>query len=152
MVQILIASPAEPAVRELIDELDAYLGDLYPAESNHLDSVEELAGDHVFFVAAVETGQYVGCGAVKRMAEGYGEIKQVYVRPSARGRGISRRIMAVLESHLLENGIFYARLETGIAQPEARALYEKLGYRRIGPFGAYREDPLSLFMEKRLER
>jgi len=38
------------------------------------------------------------------------------------------------------------------AQPEALALYAAAGYERRGPFGAYRDDPLSVFMEKRLAR
>ena len=45
------------------------------------------------------------------------------------------------------------RLETGIHQPEAVALYEKGGYHRIPPFGNYpKDDPLSLCYEKRLDR
>jgi putative acetyltransferase len=40
-------------------------------------------------------------------------------------------------------------LETGIRQPEALGLYERLGFVRRGPFGDYAEDPLSVFMEKR---
>lgn len=39
-------------------------------------------------------------------------------------------------------------LETGISQPEALGLYERSGYARRGPFGAYAEDPLSVFMHK----
>jgi putative acetyltransferase len=42
------------------------------------------------------------------------------------------------------------RLETGVRQPEALGLYRKLGYRERGPFGAYKPDPLSVFMEKRV--
>ena len=42
------------------------------------------------------------------------------------------------------------RLETGTKQPEAIALYRKFGYVERGPFGAYKPDPLSIFMEKRL--
>jgi putative acetyltransferase len=42
------------------------------------------------------------------------------------------------------------RLETGIHQAEAIALYATHGFREIGPFGDYKLDPLSLFMEKRL--
>jgi putative acetyltransferase len=47
-------------------------------------------------------------------------------------------------------GIGTLRLETGIHQPEALALYERAGFVRSPPFGDYREDPLSVFMEKRL--
>ena len=42
------------------------------------------------------------------------------------------------------------QLETGIRQPEAIALYRSFGYAERGPFGAYKPDPFSLFMEKRL--
>jgi hypothetical protein len=42
------------------------------------------------------------------------------------------------------------RLETGIYQREAICLYERMGFYRIPPFGAYQEDPLSLFFEKRI--
>jgi hypothetical protein len=41
-------------------------------------------------------------------------------------------------------------LETGIYQKEAIGLYEQAGFQRIPPFGAYKEDPLSLFFEKRI--
>jgi putative acetyltransferase len=42
------------------------------------------------------------------------------------------------------------RLETGIKQDAAIHLYENAGFRRRGPFGSYRDDPLSVFMEKPL--
>ena len=42
------------------------------------------------------------------------------------------------------------RLETGIYQSEAIRLYERFGFRRVGPFGAYRNDPLSAFYEMRI--
>ncbi len=47
-------------------------------------------------------------------------------------------------------GIPCLRLETGIKQDAAIALYEKNGFARIGYFGDYPNDPLSVFMEKRL--
>ena len=53
-------------------------------------------------------------------------------------------------SRLKSLGVTLARLETGIRQPEALGLYRRLGYLERGRFGAYLEDPLSVFMEKRL--
>ena len=87
---------------------------------------------------------------MKRLPGRYGEIKRMYVDPNARGRGVGRTLIEALESSLLVNGIDVARLETGVRQPEALALYERCGYVRIPPFGEYREDPLSVFLEKRL--
>jgi len=55
-----------------------------------------------------------------------------------------------LENWLVKKSIFTARLETGIHQHEAINLYKRLGYLVIAPFGDYTEDPLSVFMEKKI--
>jgi ribosomal protein S18 acetylase RimI-like enzyme len=55
-----------------------------------------------------------------------------------------------LAAQTLERGVAALRLETGIHQREAIGLYERMGFYRIPPFGDYREDPLSVFFEKRL--
>jgi putative acetyltransferase len=81
----------------------------------------------------------------------YGELKRVFVLESHRGKGYSKAIMEKLEGHLKSSGIALARLETGIRQPEALGLYKRLGYVERAPFGAYVADPLSIFMEKRLD-
>ena len=125
---------------------------LYPPESNHLESAAALSGPQARFIGIHVQGELVACGAVKLMDDDgqYGEIKRVFVLEGHRGRGLSRRIMAALEDLLRQEGYRLARLETGIAQPEALGLYRALGYLERTPFGAYRTDPLSLFMEKSL--
>ena len=150
MVEVRPLAAADPRARRLVGELDRLQTALYPAESNHLDPVETLERDNVTFLAAFVAGEAVGCGAVKRMPGGYGEIKRMYVEPDARGRGAGRALVRALESDLLAHGIDVARLETGVRQPEALALYEQCGYVRRRPFGDYPDDPLSVFFEKRL--
>lgn len=135
----------------LIEELDSYLQELYPAESNHLDSVDELRKKHVTMFGVFAGGQIVGMGAVKLMQD-YGEIKRVYVQQSHRGRKLSKSIMESLEKHLLDAGVKLARLEIGVNQPEALTLYKNLGYAECEPFGEYLHDPLSIFMEKKLRQ
>lgn len=151
MIAIAKISPRDKAVQALIKELDEYLVALYPAESNHLDSAEELEKENVYFVGAFDSGNLLGCGAVKLMPDSYGELKRIYVVPQARGKGIGKAIIDALERFLLESSIPVARLETGIYQKESVALYEKCGYKRVSPFGTYCDDPLSIFMEKRLD-
>jgi len=131
---------------------DAYMAALYPSESNHLESVQALIRPNVYFLGCFLEDRIVGCGAVKVLSDdgGYGEIKRVFVLDGHRGKGYSRAIMQKLEDHLQGRGIALARLETGILQREALGLYKRLGYAVRGPFGAYVEDPLSVFMEKRL--
>jgi len=75
----------------------------------------------------------------------------MFVRPEARGLGIGRQLLEALEAHAAAAGLTVLRLETGVAQPEALRLYERAGYTRRGPFGPYAADPLSVFLEKRLD-
>ncbi len=154
-ISIRRTNPLHSDVRQLIADLDAYAQSLYPDESNHLDPVVELAKEHVYFVGAFEDDRLIGCGAVKVMVgdagERYGEIKRMYVRPEARGKGVGGQILMALELYLVECSITLARLETGVAQPEALGLYTKLGYATSSPFGCYAEDPLSVFMQKKLD-
>jgi len=142
--------PAAPEVRAIIAAADDFYHQLYPADSNHLESAEALRQPGVLFVGGRVDGRLAASGAAKVMSDDgtYGEIKRVFVLDEYRGRGLSVRIMDFLENRLRQRGIGVFRLETGIRQPEAIGLYRKLGYRERGPFGAYRQDPLSVFMEK----
>ena len=149
---------------------DDYMASLYPAESNHLVSSEGLrTGDAVFLGAFLppgsnvsmnastadatqsgsNSGHCIGCVAARFYRDAaYAEIKRLYVEEAHRGLGLSRTLMNVIEAEIIAEGIDCARLEMGIYQPEADALYRSLGYRDIRPFGDYLEDPLSQFLEK----
>lgn len=144
--------PAAPDACRLLMLSDEYLTGLYPPESNHLEPAHSLRARHVLFVGALEDEVLLACAAVKIMRDdlAYGEIKRVFVDPAHRSRGLALRLMDHLETHLVKEGIELARLETGIHQVEALGLYRRLGYTLRPPFGAYRPDPLSVFMEKRL--
>lgn len=151
-MNINTVNPHQSEVRRMIAKADALMQAQYPAESNHLDDVNELAKPNVYFIGAFVDNRLVGIGAVKLLSDDgeYGEIKRVYVEPDFRGLGISVEIMSMLEAHLSARGVSCARLETGDKQSEAVSLYRKLGYHARPPYGSYTEDPLSLFMEKRL--
>jgi putative acetyltransferase len=149
-IEIARADPRGPALRKLIEDLDAYQQSLYPAESNHLLDIETLARPQMHFFACMVNGKTTGCGGMWIHAD-CAEVKRVYVDPAARGLGLAKKIMAVLEDDARAAGKAIARLETGIHQPEALGLYRALGYRDRGPFGDYPvDDPMSVFMEKRL--
>jgi GNAT superfamily N-acetyltransferase len=95
-------------------------------------------------------GGAVGCGAVRLLGDGAAEIKRMFVRPDARGRGISRRILEALEGEARAMGAVRVLLETGERQPAALGLYESAGYVRVKAFGEYVGDPFSLCMAKEL--
>jgi putative acetyltransferase len=141
-------TPDQPDVRALIAELDAYLYSLYPAENVYaLDLASLLQPNVLFAVARDADGAALGCAAVVVMPD-YGEIKRMYVRPAARGQGVGRRLIDVLETAAAARGCRTFVLETGPTMPQALALYERLGYLRCGAFGDYPEHPLSVFMQK----
>ena len=146
---IQIESPRASGVPELISALDEYLCALYPPTSNHFLDLDQLSQPDIRFFVARREGAPLACGAL-RIAPGYGEVKRMYVAPAARGQGLGRAILERLESEARRDGLRVMRLETGNLQAEALALYRSAGYVDCGPFGEYRPDPLSRFLEKRL--
>lgn len=147
---VSIESPDQPDVIQLIAELDAYQETLYPPESRHLLDLASLCRPNVVFAVARDPqGVAIGCGSIVLGSE-YGEVKRMYVHPGSRGRGVADEVLALVESHAQRRGCDWLMLETGPKQPEAIAFYARHGYRRRERFGDYRDDPLSVFMEKRL--
>ena len=143
--------PRRPEITALIEELDGYMHGLYPAESNHLVDIETLASPNVHFFAVAVDGAWSGCGAIMIQPEGYAEVKRIFVSPRARGLGLGRRIIETLVDATRAQGLDLMRLETGVKQPEALGLFAALGFATRGPFGDYpTDDPLSVFMERRL--
>jgi len=105
-------------------------------------------------LAVDEGGSPVGTGLLRwspfDSGAGSAEVKRLYVRPDARGKGLSRVIMAGLEEAAARAGAVSIVLETGVEQPEALDLYTALGYERIQPYGEYMDDPRSVCFGKEL--
>ncbi|MFI5754759.1 GNAT family N-acetyltransferase [Streptomyces sp. NPDC051569] len=104
----------------------------------------------VFFVARQDDGTAVGCGGLRDLGEGIGEVKRMYVDPAWRGSGVSGRILRTLEDWARGQGWTSLRLETGDRQPDAVRFYTRSGYTRIPNFGAYADSGISLCFERSL--
>jgi GNAT superfamily N-acetyltransferase len=78
------------------------------------------------------------------------EIKRMYVVPRAQRRGLARIMLAHLEATASNAGADLMVLETGLAQPEAIALYESSGYVPVEGFGYYKDAPSVRYFGKRL--
>jgi len=109
-----------------------------------------------FFVGYLD-GVPVATGAWRRRrdvlvdgSDDTAEIKRMYVSPDARGRGLARAMLAHLEATARAAGAEVMVLETGLAQPEAIALYESSGYTPIAGFGFYKDAPLARCFARRL--
>lgn len=149
-VRIRAARPDSTEAILLIDELEGTLAPYYPADSRHGYSVEKLLREGVAFFVAWHGDTPAGCGGVQCFGADYAELKRMYVRPAFRGMGLGKQLVRHLAGYTRDKGITVLRLETGIHQAAAIGLYERMGFERIGPFGTYQPDPLSVFFEKRL--
>ena len=143
-------SPDQPDVLPMIEALDAQMTALYPPESNHLLDIAALSDRAVTFLVVRDGDEAIGCGALLRDPRGWGEVKRMVVRSDRRGRGIGKRVLAELEVIAGAAGLPLLRLETGIHNDDALALYRAAGFVECAPFGDYKPDPLSVFMEKRV--
>ncbi|MEF3273483.1 MAG: GNAT family N-acetyltransferase [Chloroflexus sp.] len=134
---------------QLIAELEAELAPLYLPESQHGYSVAKMIEQQVAFFVVRVNGEPAGCGGIQLYPD-YGELKRMYIRPAFRNMGLAQRLIDHLSTYATSHQCRLLRLETGILQPAAIRCYEKAGFYRIGPFGDYPDDPLSLFYERRL--
>jgi putative acetyltransferase len=143
-----------PELRELIGELDAVLNAAYEPHQRHGLAIAQLFEPHVRFFLARLDGAAVACGG-GALFEDYAEVKRMYTRPAARGRGVAKAVLRRLEEEARAEGKATLRLETGHYQAEAVGLYRSAGFISSGAFGHYAHMPprdveLSLFFEKAL--
>jgi GNAT superfamily N-acetyltransferase len=128
--------PATALVAAMVDEVSELYGriDVPGAPSA---TPEDFAPDQGgAFLVVYEDGVPVAGGGLKRLDDEACEIKRMYVVPEARGRGHASRLLQALEDEARRMGYAIARLDTGVHQPAAQAMYERAGYAPIGNFNA----------------
>ncbi len=133
----------------LLRDGEEYSAQLYPAESNHHLALDALRASNVRFFVTRDNGRAVATGALV-LHGSWGELKRMWVVPDARGSGVSKAMLAKLEAEARSEHVSVLRLETGVQNHAALGLYRRANFIQRGPFGDYRDDPLSVFMEKEL--
>lgn len=89
----------------------------------------------------------VACVGLRALDGTTAEVKRLWVHSSARGQGLSRRMMAAIEAEARAMGFQRLRLDTNSALTEAIALYRATGWTDIPP---YTTPPADVWMEKPL--
>ncbi|WP_432324808.1 GNAT family N-acetyltransferase [Yersinia enterocolitica] len=102
------------------------------------------------YVAEYEEG-IVGCAILALPKTPYPEIRRIFVSPDYRSLGVARRLMTTLLHQANALSLKRTHLETGVYQPEAIKLYQRLGFELTSQFGRYEYDPLSVYMMKSLD-
>jgi WS/DGAT/MGAT family acyltransferase len=127
----------------LIDEVQQEYVRRYGGRDDTPVDPAEFAPPRGTFLVARLAGQAIGCAGMRRRDDGSVEVKRMFVRVEHRRRGHARRMLAALEQWARDQGHRRVVLETGLAQPEAIALYRSAGYQPIDGFGHYKDSPLS---------
>ena len=141
-----------PHVREMLQEYVEWIGlDLAFQEIDaELDGLPgEYAPPRGVLLVAIDGRRYLGMIALRSIEGAVGEMKRLYVRPEARGRGLARRLITTLCDEAKRLGYSELRLDTLPMMGEAQALYEAYGFVDIAP---YYETPIegTRFMSKKL--
>ncbi len=140
--------PGATLLAEYYSEVARRYPDWSPSKGSTASNAEMSPPAGRFLVAYLD-GWPVGCGTVRRVDDATAEIKRMYVRPSGRGRGVGRRLLAQLEAAAREIGYARVVLDTGERMPEAQALYRSSGYREVDD---YNGNPwAAVWFEKRLQ-
>lgn len=159
MEQIRVVGYAHPDAQLLMTEVQLEYARRYgDGDATVLDEAEFEPPNGVFAVLYDADGAIpLGTGAWRAqeageigLADGDAELKRMYTREAARGRGLARRMLRWLEEDARRAGRRRMVLETGDQQPEAIALYKSEGYLPIEKFGFYREYDSSICLGKAL--
>jgi GNAT superfamily N-acetyltransferase len=120
---------------QLLAELTAELAALYETTDGSAGfSPDQVEVPRAAFIVARIDGQPVGCGALRPLDATTVEVKRMYTRDAYRRLGVAQAILVEIDRLALELGYTTLKLQTGPRQPEAAALYEQVGYRRIPRF------------------
>ena len=138
-VQVTLVTEDDPVVARLVGELQEEYVERYGGADATPVAAGEFAPPTGAFLVLFVGDEPAGCGALRRHDAAEVEVKRLFVRRPFRGRGLSRRLMTELERTAVELGYRRILVETGLAQPEAIALYESSGYHRVPGFGHYRD-------------
>jgi GNAT superfamily N-acetyltransferase len=148
---------SDPRAVALRVDMDAEMDELYsarraagdPRQGELISAVLAVdSSEIVSSVLALDGGVAVGHAGLKLLPDGSGEVRKVVVIEQARGLGISKLLMAEIETIAREAGIRRLVLQTGNLQHQAVSLYERLGYVSIPIYGGYEVIPGALCYEK----
>ena len=143
---------SRPQVHALLQEHLDNMYQLSPPESVHALDLSKLRSPDITFWTVWDQGTLLGCGALKELGAGHGEIKSMRTPQALRRRGAGRAMLAHILAQARARGMRRLCLETGSSEAfqPAQRLYASFGFTHCGPFGDYKDDPNSAFMSLEL--
>jgi putative acetyltransferase len=119
-----------------------------PPESIHALDLGALRQPDITFWSVWQDSELMGCGALKQLDVGHGEIKSMRTPASHLRKGVAATLLQHIIGEAACRGYRRLSLETGsmAAFAPAHHLYTRFDFMPCGPFAGYVEDPYSMFM------
>ncbi|UZK68349.1 GNAT family N-acetyltransferase [Sphingomonas sp. S1-29] len=139
-----------PAVVALLQQhFDSMLAHS-PRGACHFLDLSGLAAPEATFLTAWEGETLLGCGALKAIDAGHGEVKSMRTADQALRRGVAATLLTAIVEAARAQGMTRLSLETGSGEPFAAAvaLYLRHGFDWCEPFGDYEATPFNRFMTR----
>ena len=151
-MEIKVDDLTGPEIAALLAEHMASMRSQSPPESVHALPIDGLRAPGITFWSVWESGELLGCGALKELGAHEGEIKSMRTSRRHLRKGVASAMLDHILAEARRRGYRRLRLETGAQAgfEPARQLYARAGFTRSGPFGDYTNDPNSVFMMKEL--
>ena len=127
---------AQRCLQKYYAELAARFPGGFEVQADDAPPADELVPPGGCMLIAWLFGEPIGCGMMRTLEPGVGEIKRMWVSPDVRGLGVGRRLLTVLEGAALARKLRTIRLDTNGSLAEALSLYRASGYREIPPYNA----------------
>ncbi|MDG0791610.1 GNAT family N-acetyltransferase [Cohnella ginsengisoli] len=147
-MEIMVDDLSGPEVAALLEEHLRGMAEDTPPESVHALDLAGLKRPEITFWSAWDGKELMGCGALKDLGGGHGELKSMRTAAAHLRKGVAAGMLAHIVAEARSRGFERLSLETGSPDSfiPARKLYEKFGFEYCGPFADYEEDPYSVFM------
>lgn len=140
---------ARSALSSYLEEVKARIDGIAVDESQ-ADDVDDFVAPGGVFLLVYRGDEVVGCGAVRTMARGVGELNRMWIRPDSRRTGLGDRLLSELVAQSRALGHETLRLDTNGALTQALALYGKHGFE---PVERFNDNPdATHFLLKKLSR
>lgn len=152
LMNIKIDDLKGPEIYELLQEHLRSVSLHSPPESIHALDIEALRKPEITFWTVWESGELLGCGALKELDSQHAEIKSMRTSSSHLRKGVAKNLLNHILEEAQRRGYRRLSLETGSMEAfePARQLYANFGFTYCEPFADYGEDSYSVFMTREL--